>query len=110
VTRASFLIPLRDNDGNPFEYTDFTWLNGQLVTRFTGYTRDGIVSGEWFESGVRYADDSYRFVVAIANEQLETLAALLEEACERFKQEALYLETIEADVRLVRPRRSRNGA
>jgi hypothetical protein len=110
VTRASFLIPLRDNDGLPFDYSDFSWLHDQLLDRFTGFTRDGIVSGEWFESGIRYADDSYRFVVAVPKEQVDTLAELLEVACERFKQEALYLETIEADVRLVRPRRTLNGA
>jgi hypothetical protein len=110
VTRASFLIPLCDNSGQPFSHSEFAWLHRQLASYFTGFTRDGIVSGEWTESGIHYADDSYRFVVAIPKEQVETLTTLLEDACTRFKQEALYLEIIEADVKLIRPRRSLNGS
>lgn len=58
---------------------------------------------EWYESDRRYADESYRFVVALGDSQVEALAGFLQSVCSRFRQEAHYLELIAADVRLIRP-------
>jgi len=109
MVKAAFLIPVKDNEDQPFPDEDFVWLREELVRRFEGFTRDRRVDGEWYEGGERFADESFRYTVVLDEERMPLLDELLRSACARFRQEALYLETARVEVRSVTPEGSKQG-
>jgi hypothetical protein len=92
--KTIFLLPLLDNDGQPFATSDWDWLTDELVIRFGGWTLDGKVEGAWRDpkSGQVYRDSSVRYVVVVEEPAVEGLLSFLGEVKTRFRQEALYVE------------------
>jgi hypothetical protein len=93
-TKFTFLIPLIDNEGQPFPASDWDWLQDELVVRFGGWTLDGRVEGAWkdSESGQVYRDRSVRYVVVVAESAVSDLLSFLGEVKVHFRQLALYVE------------------
>lgn len=98
--KTTFLIPLTDNQGVPFQAEDFDWLQDELVLQFGGWSLEGTVEGAWKgDDGRVYRDRSYRYTVATT--ALDKLRGLLREAKARFAQEAIYLEVSETRVEIL---------
>ena len=70
------------------------WLDNELFTRFGGGTMaPGMYQGFYRdpETNERVDDESYRFVVAVLENELERLRSLLQAACVIFAQKCIYL-------------------
>lgn len=88
-----FLIPVTDNDGNPYPGSVFEDLEHELVQRFGGWS---LVSGTpmpgaWVDdAGLIVEDNSCRYEVAIDATRLPELDAYLAEVAKTTKQDAIY--------------------
>lgn len=87
--KITLLIPLTDNEGDPFDLEIWSWWSDQLTSLVSGFTDHGMVTGWW-----RGYSDQNRMIVMIVNSMMEVEAIrnLLREARVRFMQEAMYLE------------------
>lgn len=94
-----FLVPLLDNEGQPFPASDWDWLIDELVVRFGGYSLDGKVKGAWRDdTGHVYHDSSNRYCVAVEAPKAAELFGFLGEVKARFRQLALYVEEPKTEV------------
>lgn len=101
--KAIFLLPLRDNSGQPFPASDWDWMTDELVARFGGWTFDGRVEGAWRDekSGQIYRDVSARYVVVVEKPAMADLFSFLGEVKTRFGQEALFVELPKTEVHFI---------
>jgi hypothetical protein len=95
---CSFFVPLhRDevlSEGELHPTEAWEWLDNELFIRFAGGTMaPGTYHGFYRDPDTkqRVNDDSYRFVVAIAESDLDRLRSLLQAACVIFSQKCIYL-------------------
>src|SRR4029079_14774467 len=87
--KVTTLIPLKDNDGNLFDLSTWTWWNERLTSLVAGFTDLGVVTGWWRG----YADQNQVFVIIVRTmKEVDVIRQLLREARIRFRQEAMYLE------------------
>lgn len=98
LVECSFFIPLRrdanlsDGAAHPPEAWD--WLDNELYHRFRGGT---MAPGQYHglyqdrDTGQRVADDSFRFIVAVPQKEVDRLRLLLSAACVIFAQKCIYL-------------------
>ena len=88
-TKVTLIIPLTDNDGNPFDLETWTWWSDALMNLVSGFTDMGVATGWW-----RGYSDRNRVLTIILRsaEEVEAIRRLLREAKTRFRQEAMYLE------------------
>ena len=109
LRECSFLIPVtRDgdlSDGRAHEASDWEWLDDQLFALFDGKT----MSSNFYEgiyrdpdTGLRVADRSIRYVVAVSDDRIEVLRLILQQACLRFAQKCIYL-SIAGNVEFIKP-------
>lgn len=94
MKKISFLLPLLDNEGQPYPASDWDWLTDELVARFGGWTLDGKVEGAWRDpqTGHVYRDASCRYVVVVQAPAVGDLLSFLGEVKVRFRQLALFVE------------------
>ena len=87
--KVTILIPLQDNDGDPFDLATWSWWNDELTELVSGFTDLGVVTGWW-----RGYSDQNRVIVVIVKtmREVDALRELLRQARVRFRQEAMYLE------------------
>lgn len=87
--KVTLLVPLRDNDGEPFDLVTWSWWNDELTELVSGFTDLGVVTGWW-----RGYSDQNRIIVVIVKtmREVDALRELLRQARVRFRQEAMYLE------------------
>jgi hypothetical protein len=87
--KVTLIVPLNDNEGQPFDLATWSWWNDQLTSLVSGFTDLGVVTGWW-----RGYSDQNRVIVIIVKSMREVSAIrrLLSQACGRFRQEAMYLE------------------
>lgn len=98
--KATFLVPLTDNEGAAFTQDDWDWLQDSLVAQFGGWSIESTVQGAWkAEDGKVYRDQSFRY--SVATDAIDTLRDLLHEVKRRFRQLAIYLELSEARVEIL---------
>jgi len=89
AVKVTILIPLKDNDGHPFDLSTWTWWNERLTALVAGFTDLGVVTGWWRG----YADQNQVFVIILRTmKEVDVIRQLLREARRHFKQEAMYLE------------------
>ena len=112
LVECSFYIPInRDaniSDGLPHTTDLWEKLDIELYKRFEGGTvAPGLYQGFYRDpdTGTRVDDESMPYIVALPEEKLEPLKALLREACEWFQQKCVYL-SIAGRVEFIRPDRS----
>ena len=88
-SQVTLIIPLNDNDGEPFDIATWTWWNDRLTSLVSGFTDMGVVTGWW-----RGYSDQNRMVIVVVKSIAEVTAMreLLSEARAWFRQEAMYLE------------------
>ncbi len=87
------LVPLRDNEGNPFPDSSFSALEDLLLDLANGFTRRGDVEGAWkAPDGVIYRDRSRLYTLQVPESETSTVATTIErEVRVRFRQLAVYL-------------------
>jgi len=87
--KVTVLIPLRDNDGEPFDLATWSWWNDRLTELVSGFTDVGVVTGWWRG----YSDQNRSLVIIVKTlREVDAIRRLLREARVRFRQEAMYLE------------------
>lgn len=98
VVECSFFVPIRRDvnlsDGQLHSTELWEWLDDELFDRFSGRTiAPGLYEGFYRDpdTGERVADESRKYVVALAENQLDELRSLLSAACVRFHQKCIYL-------------------
>lgn len=94
MIKALLLVPLRDNERNPFSYRAFRALEDELTNLAGGVTAQGGVTGVWSDAAGRvYRDRSRQYIVALSSwRQLPEFLALVERARISLRQEAMYVE------------------
>ena len=92
MIKALVLVPVRDNDGEPFPRR--TWLElEQRLTAFGGFSRRNGVVGVWESEERLYNDISREYSTALAFwTQFPEWLSIVRWACEAFRQEAMYIE------------------
>lgn len=98
LVECSFFVPLtRDailSDGATHPAEAWEWLDNELFIRFHGRT---IAPGEYhgfyqdLDTGQQVADNSYRFLVAVPESDVNSLRSVLKGACVIFAQKCIYL-------------------
>lgn len=95
---CSFLIPLRRDavlsDGELHPVEAWEWLRDELFSQFGGQTlAPGLYQGFYTDpdTGAQVHDESYRFIVAVAESKVPELRLLLQAACVMFAQKCIYL-------------------
>lgn len=95
---CSFFVPLnRDailSDGLQHPTEAWEWLDNELFVRFSGGTKaPGTYQGFYRDpnTGQRVDDESYRFVVALSESEVDPLRSMLRAACVLFAQKCIYL-------------------
>ncbi len=93
--RLDVLIPIRDNDGHPFQTEDFDAFEELLITLAGGFTRRGAVSGAWRSpSGQVLHDEACAYAVTVPADTAESISLSLSRfICDRFRQEAAWVES-----------------
>ncbi len=98
VVECSFFVPLKQDanlsDGLLHGNASWDWLDNELFARFAGGTKaPGTYHGFYKDPDTlqRVDDESYRFVVAISETQLDELRMLLRAVCVIFVQKCIYL-------------------
>lgn len=87
--KVTLLIPLNDNNGEPFDLRIWTWWHYQLNTLVKGFTDVGLATGWWRG----YSDQNRSFVIIVKTmHEVGEIRQLLAEARNHFRQEAMYLE------------------
>ncbi len=98
ILECSFLIPLkRDSnlsDGRKHKPACWLELETEMFLRFDGATRDAGKCRGFYrdpDTGEKMDDDSWRYTVAVPEENLDRLRQLLTTCCDRFRQKCIYL-------------------
>ena len=95
MMHVDILVPLADNDGDPFPHTAFDTLEHFLTILCGGFTRRGDVEGAWRspDTGTVMRDRSRSYVVTLPAEEADEQIARIESFIRRyFRQEAAFLE------------------
>jgi hypothetical protein len=89
------------NDGNPVSPEKFTQTREDLLQQFGGLTLSpSTVRGIWVHEGVRYEDESFRYVIDVddTSENREFFAEFKLMLRERFEQIEVYIVSYPIDV------------
>lgn len=93
--RFELLLPLTDNEGNPFEPEIFFQVQQDLLERFSGYRCQPLAPhlGAWTEEETTYYDQLLMFTVDAprSNESLDWFLEYKEHLKVRFRQMEIYL-------------------
>lgn len=94
MIQTVILIPLTDNDGEPFPSSIWHQLQESLLTLAGGYSEEGPVSGAWRDQNGRvYRDKSLRYTVSLNSwTQFPEWLRLVDDLRKLYRQEALYIE------------------
>ncbi|MFM9961424.1 MAG: hypothetical protein ACKV2Q_09375 [Planctomycetaceae bacterium] len=98
VIECSFFVPIRRDanlsDGELHSTDAWEWLDDELFDRFAGRTiAPGLYDGFYRDPDTqeRVADESRKFIVAVADDRIDELRDLLVAACVKFQQKCIYL-------------------
>jgi len=87
--KVTLLVPLNDNEGEPFDLATWNWWSDRLTSLVTGFTDMGVATGWW-----RGYSDQNRVIVLVVKSlhEVDAIRDLLREARIKFRQEAMYFE------------------
>lgn len=102
MNEYTVIVPCNFNDGKEVDFSQFQFLENELLTRFGGYTNAGYVEGAWIgPNGKIYRDRSVRYIFAteydIEAQRMAELVAIY------WKQECVYLSQTSTNVRFIEP-------
>lgn len=102
LSKATFFLPLRDNDGRPLD-REIAAVENACFVAFGAWTLSGFFQGAWrMAGGERQIDTSAAYTLLLEEGQIEKLEAILRRFKARTMQEAIYLEIVsDVDLRLV---------
>lgn len=87
--KVTLLIPLHDNEGEPFDLITWSWWNDELTSLVSGFTDLGVATGWWRG----YADQNRVIIINVRSmREVNAIRELLVRARHQFRQEAMYLE------------------
>jgi hypothetical protein len=94
-----FLLPLRDNTGEPFARSDFERVRSELAERFGGVTAflQSPATGVWKEEGDTMRDELVLFEVMVPHLERTFWRSYREELERRFRQEQVVVRALEAE-------------
>ncbi len=93
MIKTELLVPIRDNGGTAFRPSDWRELEQQFIKGFGAFSRETGVVGVWEFEGKVYRDRSRRYIVGLESwTQLSAWLDIARWACQRFRQEAVYIE------------------
>lgn len=102
--RCIILIPTAFNDGTEVPSALMRQILREFDERFDGHTIAGTVSGTYRMSDGSFAeDDSLEVWVAVEEGQIPALEDMVRTIARRLKQETVYFEILQSEVRLVTP-------
>lgn len=90
---ATFLVPLHDNAGKPYDASITGRLQAGLLETFFGWTSLGYTNGAWQDKGRNtYYDRCERFQVGLADASaVSVLRALLADLAAEMGQDSIWL-------------------
>jgi hypothetical protein len=98
LVECSFFLPVRRDailsDGQIHSVDAWEWLDDELFESFGGRTiAPGLYEGFYPDpdTGEKVNDQSRRYIVAVTSDDLNSVRALLREACKVFQQKCIYL-------------------
>ena len=98
---VQILLPLRDNEGEPFPRDDFAKVRGELVERFGGVTAhmQAPAQGVWTDEEEGKVERDEIVVIEVMAEALERdwWKSYCEELRRRFRQEELVVRAMEME-------------
>ena len=93
MIKTVFLVPVRDNEGQPFVRLFWRELESRLIAAFGAFSRISGVIGAWESRGRIYRDRSRQYVVSLTSwRQLPGWLALVDWVRDATRQEAIYIE------------------
>lgn len=95
--KITTLLPLADNEGQPFETGKIDAILRGLAVQFNGCSTDGRVDGRSVDHGIEHHDVSLRVTVACAKERLEELRQRVIEIGRELGQSSMYFEVRDYD-------------
>ncbi|MCL4808843.1 MAG: hypothetical protein KJ062_13825 [Thermoanaerobaculia bacterium] len=96
TTHVDLLLPVRDNDGQPFSPAEVAAFETQLLTLAGGFTRKGEVAGVWRDSAGRvYRDRSRLYSLTVPRSAAASIARAIDRTVRSaFRQEASFVELL----------------
>lgn len=73
MIKAILLVPILDNEGNPFPKEMFFEVEERLLMAFGGFTFAGVVKGAWLHENRIYQDKCRRYEIALSEETRQEL-------------------------------------
>ncbi len=96
MKRATFVIPKQDNEGREFPRAVVLEIQREILEQWQGFTVREVRGGWVDEAGKTYIDDSWEYTIVLEDERVESLVTWLKKIREALRQQAMWLETIEA--------------
>jgi hypothetical protein len=94
MIKTVLLIPMRDNDGQPFPPSAWQALEDRLLV-FGGLSWQDGVHGVWEAAGRVYRDESRQYTVSLTSwREFPSWLNAVEWARDQFRQIALYIEVV----------------
>ncbi len=92
TVKTTFLLPVRDNDDRPLD-AEIVEVENRCYEAFGSFSMAGYFKGSWrMKSGQRKDDTSAVYVLAIPEEKLPELEAILRDFKAQTTQEMIYIE------------------
>jgi hypothetical protein len=90
--KATFFLPLRDNDGRDLR-PEIRGAEVELYSAFVGFTRMGVVTGAYvMTDGTRSDDELMSYFLMLDEERIPELREVLTRFKGKTTQEAIYFE------------------
>ena len=93
MIKTTILVPVTDNEGQPFPDTERRWLLQTAVRRFGGVTVEGTADGQWKDQRRVVHDVSLRVTIALASwRDIPRWLRFVKAVRLRFRQKEIYGE------------------
>ncbi len=90
--RVTIPLPAVDNDGHAFAEPEIEWFEAMLLRVASGWRKHHFVGGAWDSGNEIFREPVAVYVSTIEEHRVPELQDFLEEACSRFRQDAILLE------------------
>lgn len=99
--KVTTLLPLNDNDGNPFSVEKLDRVLNSLAVQFNGCTTEGRVEGRSVHGGVEHRDELLRVTIFCERSRLEEIRRRIVEIGRELGQLSMYFEVRDDEVQFL---------